>query len=253
MVYTAGGATMKANGKRYGAYGAAALSATALLLSCLPGERLVHLVRPVERTDVEITADGGALIRSVLCDVTIEPADAALWDRLAKTAAYGKKPAPGARRRVPPLAAFHLIIKSTVGSPLRLERSRISYGDGAGDSLERGAVARRLASPAYSYYNFAGLLSYRRLTRERDSCRWIDYDRETLASTLDFIPPGDTVVTMMLLERPSAGQERFRLTLEFSSAGNRRAVSCDFTARDYRASDRGYEKLRERKGVLDDE
>ena len=89
--------------------------------------------------------------------------------------------------------------------------------------------------------------------RERDSCRWIDYDRETLASTLDFIPPGDTVVTLVLLERPPAGQERFRLTLDLSSAGSRRSVSCDFTARDYRASDRAYEKLRERKETLDDE
>ena len=151
MVYTAGGTTMKTNGKRYGAYGAAALSTAALLLSCLPGERLVRVVRPVERTDVEITADGGALIRSVNCDVTVEPADAALWDRIAGTTAYGKRPAPGARRRVPPLAAFHLIIKSTVGSPLRLERSRITYDGGAGDSLTRDAAARRLGSPAYSF------------------------------------------------------------------------------------------------------
>jgi hypothetical protein len=229
-----------------------ALSA-AFLLSCLPGERLVHVTRPVERTDVEITAGGGALIRSVYCDVTVEPADAAFWDRVGRTAAYGKKPSPGARRRVPPLAAFHLIIKSTIGSPLRLERARITAGDTARDSLTRDAVARRLSSPAYSCYDFAGLLSYRRLMVERDSSRWIDYDRETIASTLDFIPPGDSVVTMVLFERPPVGQERFRITLEFSSLGGRKAVSCDFDRRDYRASDRAYEKIRERKGALDDE
>jgi hypothetical protein len=140
---------MKPNVTRYQILVPASVLSAAILLSCLPGERLVHVTRPAERTDVELTAGGGALIRSVYCDVTVEPADAALWDRIAKTAAYGKKPSPGARRRTPPLAAFHLIVKSTIGSPLRLDRARLVAGDAARDSLTREATAHRLPQPAY--------------------------------------------------------------------------------------------------------
>jgi hypothetical protein len=255
MLYTAGSTSMKQPGSRYilRARVIALPAAAALLLSCLPGEGLVHLTRAVERTDVEITAGGSTLIRSVYCDITIEPADSALWEKLGKAAAYRKKPLPGARRRVPPLAAFHVIIKSTIGAPLRLERSRIFSGDTTADCLKRDTIAARLRSPAYSYYDFASLLSYRRLTVERDSFRLIDYDRDTIASTFDFIPPGDTVVTMLFFERPPAGQERFRLTLEFSASGNRKTVSCDFTSRDYRASDREYNRIKKETRGIDDE
>lgn len=226
---------------------------TALLLACSGGERLVRLTSAVERPDIEMTADGSALIRSVFCDIMVEPVDAALWDKLGKTSSYTKKPARGARRRIPPVAAFHVIIKSTIGAPLRLVTARIVSGGTARERLTIDAISGRLKSPAYSAYDFRGLLAFRRLIADKDSSRRIDYDLETMASTFDFIPPYDTVVTTLMFERPPPGDERLRLTLELSASGNGKSVSCDFVSRDYRAGDREYRRMKKDTMRIDDE
>ncbi len=227
--------------------------AAALLVTCSGGERLVRLTRALERPDIEITAGGSALIRGVYCDMMLEPVDGALWKKLVRTSAYMKKPARGARRRVPPVAAFHVIIKSTISAPLRLENARLVSGDTARERMTADAIAVRLKSPAYAAYNFAGLLSYRRLTVETDTSRWIDYDRETIATTFDFIPPYDTVVTMLLFERPPAGNEKLRLILELSASGNRRSISYDLISRDYRTGDREYRSIKKETVKVGDE
>ena len=225
----------------------------ALLLTCTGGEKLVRLTRAVERSDVEMTVGGSALIRSVFCDLMVEPVDGALWEKLANTDAYMKKPARGARRRVPMVAAFHVIIKSTIGAPLRLENARLASGDTYRERMTGEVIAVRLKSPAYSAYDFGSLLSYRRLIVDKDSSRWIDYDRDTLASTFDFIPPYDTVVTVLCFERMPREYERLRLTLDLSASGNRKSVSCDFVSHDYRAGDPEYRKILKDTVPIDDE
>lgn len=227
--------------------------AAALLPSCAGGEKLVRLTRVVERPEIEMTVGGAAMIRSVFCDLTVEPVDDALWTKLAGSDAYRKKPERGARRRIPPVAAFHVIIKSTISSPLRLENARLASGDTVRERMTIGAAAARLKSPAYSAYDFAGLFSYRRLAVEKDSSKWIDYDRETLASTFDFIPPNDAVATVLFFERPPAGRGQLSLTFDLSASGNRKSVTFYFISRDYRAGDPEYGRFKQNTVRLDDE
>ncbi|OHD66047.1 MAG: hypothetical protein A2176_09820 [Spirochaetes bacterium RBG_13_51_14] len=217
----------------------------ALCLSCLTRRELVRVTRPAERSDIDIIKSGSALIRSLYCDITAEAVDDALWRKLRTARAYSLVPGSAARQRIPPLTAFHVMVKNTAPTPIRIEKAQVRYGAVARDALAADEIAGRLKSPSYSVYNFCALLSPRRLLEEKDAAGNIDYDRDTISSKLDFVPPNDTVLKLIVFDRIPVEAGTFKLLIRITASGREKIIDFDFTGRDYRTNGEDYNKMME--------
>ena len=203
-----------------------------LCISCLrPG--LVHVITPVERSEVEITKYGTALIRSLYCDIMVEPVNAGLWRSIRNSEAYGKAPDPGILQATPPLTAFQVVVKNTVNAPIQLKKAQLCFGPHTMDAVTSGGLRGRLKSSSYSGFNPGAMLSFRRLISEWDLTEAIDYDRDTLDMKLDFIPPRDSILTIIAFERIPAASRRFKLRFVIAAMGNLKTIDFDFIRHEY--------------------
>lgn len=221
--------------------GAAALLmmivAASLCTSCLsPG--LVHTITPVERPDVETTRYGTALIRSLYCDIVAEPLDKRSWRKIRSSRAYGKTLDPGSFQRTPPLTAFQAVIKNTVNAPIQLKKAQLCFGPHTVDALNADSLRYRLRSSSYSGFNLDAIPSLRRLISEWDLTEDIDYDRDTIDMKLDFIPPRDSILTIIPFERMPVASRTFKLRLVIAAMGSAKTIDFDFTRDEYRTEDR---------------
>jgi hypothetical protein len=201
--------------------------------SCLR-HGLVHAITPVERPDVETTRYGTAMIRSLYCDIMVEPVDAGLWRAVRKSNSYGTNPHPGTLQRTPPLIAFQVVVKNTVNAPIRLQNVQLCLGSRTIDALTADGVRDRLKSSSYSGFNLDALFSSRRLISEPVLHEAIDYDRDTIDMSLDFIPPRDSVLTIRAFERPPVASRAFRLRFVIAAMGSLKTIDFDFTRDEHR-------------------
>ncbi len=222
------------------------IAAAAALLMILPhtlscGQRnsLVREILPTENIAVDILHARAARVRSVYCEITVEPADDGRWKDLMKTAAYHR---PGSRlvsQRRPPLTAFLVLLKNSVNAPIRIEKTQILVRGDVMDALRADGLGARFRSPAYGWCDFGRLLSIRRMVGEHETLKRIDIDRDTIETRLDFIPPQDSVFTVVAFETIPAHIRRFKLSFTIAALGGTREVSIDFTRHEYRAAKTG--------------
>ncbi|HOT46739.1 MAG TPA: hypothetical protein PLM53_18915 [Spirochaetota bacterium] len=216
------------------AAGIAVAILAAIALSCHPGSGLVQETLPAESAVVDITGAKTARIRSIYCDITVEPIDASDWERLAGVSAY-RRAGPGPlSRRTPPLAAFLVIVKNTVNAPIRLEKAQILHDGATMAALTADRAGDRLRSPAYSWIDFRKLLSPRRLIAEPEPLRKLDFDRDTIDTRLDFIPPQDHVLTIIAFDWIPVEIRKYRVDFTVSAMGGMRNLAVEFTRNEYR-------------------
>ncbi|MBP7739047.1 MAG: hypothetical protein KA369_23970 [Spirochaetes bacterium] len=223
----------------HSAAAAALILVLPLTLSCGQRSSLVREILPTENIAVDILQARAARVRSIYCEITVEPVDEARWKDLMKAAAY-RKPGPQmALQRTPTLSAFLVLLKNTLNAPLRIEKAQIVAGDAVMEALRADGLGARFRSPAYGWCDFDRLLSIRRMTGEQEALYKIDIDRDTIETRLDFIPPRDTVLAVMAFEKIPPGIRRFKLRFSIAALGGTREVLIDFTRREYRAADTG--------------
>jgi len=204
-----------------------------LCTSCLR-TGLVRSITPVERPDVEATKYGTATVRSLYCDIMVEPVDDGLWRSIRNSAAYGKTPDPGSLQRTPPLTAFQVVVKNTLNAPIQLRNTQLSFGPRTMEAQTADGVRDRLKSPSYSGFNLDAIFSFRRLISERDGSEAIDYDRDTVDMKLDFIPPRDSVLTIIVFERMPVSSRTFKLRFVIAAMGNLKTIDFDFIRDEHR-------------------
>jgi hypothetical protein len=226
-----------------------------MLVNCLSCLRtgILHDIRPAERADVETTKYGTALIRSIYCDISVEPVDEALWLSIRSSDAYGRTPQQGILLRNPPLVAFQIIMKNTLNAPIQLKKARICFGSVAVDAMNVAGIAERLNSPSYSGFNFSEMLSLRRLISEWDYMKNIVYDRDTIGLKLNYVPPRDTVLTMIAFERIPVEVRKFKLQIMIAAMGNIKTVDFDFNRHEYRTGEKDDSKKNRKESAADDE
>lgn len=217
-----------------------------VFLTCLPRQGLVQVIMPVNRPDTEITGMASALIRSIYCDIRVDPVDDALWRRINSSDVYTGPGQAGRRQRIPPVAAFLVTIKSTVHAPIRLDNALIRYGSTETAAMTAGEMNARFTSAAYSRYRFDRMFAFRRILDEIDPPGLPDFDRDTIALMLDFIPPDDSVVKIVAFDTIPGGVGEFTLRLMISAMGSRKNIDFYFLRRDYRTTDREYIRLKEK-------
>jgi hypothetical protein len=229
---------------------------TALLLclhGCVPGAGMRHETRATERTDLEITKSGAPLVRSIYCDILVQPVDDGLWRKLAMSSAYSSKWKPGLSRRVPPLTAFMVIVTNTVNAPILLEKTELRYGGAVLAELSPAAIGARFRSAAFSIYDFKRLLSFRRIVTGRYAASRVDYDRDTIEEKIDFIPPRDSVIRLVAFEKIPVEARSFRLNFMISAMGTSKQIDFDFTRHEYREGEKGYAIEKKEKDEADDD
>lgn len=207
-----------------------------LLLFTCQSSGLLYVTSAEDQADIEITENGSPLIRSVLCDITAEPVDRAMWQKILKSSAYAARYSSSVPQRIPPLLFFHIIIKSTTTLPFKFERAVLRYGKTAMPQLTAGDIKSRLASPAYFSINVPALLTSRRLLAEHDTALKIDYDKETIAVYYDFIPPQDTMIFLIAFDRIQTKVRSYKLMLEMTSSQGKKIIEFHFNRHDYRTS-----------------
>ncbi len=213
---------------------AATVVITAALLSCQPRNGLIQETLPAESAIVDIMGTKTARVRSIYCDIMVEPLDTAGWDRIAKASVYRKKGRRHVFRRRPPLTAFFVILKNTVNAPIRLEKAQILIDGGRMEALTAEHISARFRSPAYSWCDFGRMLSLRRLVVEPESLKRIDFDRDTIAARLDFIPPQDHIITIIAFDRMPVEIRKYKLGFTIAAMGTVREIAVEFNRNEYR-------------------
>jgi hypothetical protein len=208
------------------------------LLSCQPRNGLVQETLPAESAVVDIMGTKTARVRSIYCDIMVEPLDAAGWGRLAKASVYRKNLRRPVFRRTPPLTAFLVILKNTVNAPIRLEKAHI-LGAGSGmEALTAERISTRFRSTAYSWWDFGRMLSLRRLVTEPESLKKIDIDGDTIETKLDFIPPQDHVITIIAFDRLPVEIRKYKLGFSVAAMGTVREITIEFNRNEYRSENK---------------
>lgn len=225
---------MKQSCKTRTAAGTAAAILMVILFSCHPGNGLIQETLPAESAMVDITGAKTGRVRSIYCDITVEPISASDWERLAGASVYRRTGRPPLSRRTPPLAAFLVIVKNTVNAPIRLERVQVIHDGGAMEALTAERAGERLRSPAYSWLDFRKLLSPRRLTAEPEPLKKLDFDTDTIATGLDFIPPQDHVLTIVAFDWIPVEIRKYRVDFTVSAMGGMRNLAVEFARKEYR-------------------
>ena len=192
--------------------------------ACAPGalERIYH---PADHPGLEITAGGPALVRSVYCDIAVEHLAKGRVEDLLERTAEGRRCLSA---RLGPLRFFHVIVRSTVDMPIRVERAEILHDGGVMASLDAGELRRRLGGPGPSRCDPGAVFHRRRLLEERASLSEIDIGRDTVESRLDFIPPRDTVEEIFIFDRIPSAASRFTIRFTIDATGRKRNVDVRF-------------------------
>ncbi|HPV42336.1 MAG TPA: hypothetical protein PKX40_14250 [Spirochaetota bacterium] len=228
------------------AAGTAMAVLTAIVLSCHPGSGLVQETIPAESAVVDITGAKTAMVRSIYCDISVEPIEASDWERIARSPVYRRAgPRPPSRRK-PPFAAFLVIVKNTVNAPIRLEKVQLLYDGASMEALTAEAAVKRFGSPAYSWLDFSKLLSPRRLIVEPEPLRKLDFAMDTIDTRLDFIPPQDHVLTIIAFDWIPVEIRNYKIDFTVAALGAMRNIAVDFTRNEYRGG------KKTRKEAIDD-
>lgn len=203
--------------------------------SCMPGHSITREIIPSESAGTAMTPNGAALVRSIYCDITAAPVDGDMWARLRSSGSFAWKPPPCAGRRVPPVTAFLVVVKSTINAPLTLKGARLICGGSDRGTLTAERLARMLRSPAYAGIDVRGLLSPRRIIREVGEAGSIDLDHDIIELKLDFVPPRDAVMQVIAFDKIPAEARAITLRLTIGALGTERTLDIEFTRREYRA------------------
>jgi hypothetical protein len=115
-----------------------------------------------------------------------------------------------------------------------LQKAQLCFGPHTMDAMTAVGVRDRLKSSPYSGFNLDAILSFRRLISEPDLNEAIDYDRDTIDMKLDFIPPRDSVMTIIAFEKMPVASRKFKLRLVIAAMGNLKTIDFDFARDEYR-------------------
>ncbi len=202
--------------------------------SCRPGNGLVQETVPAESAMVDLLHARTGRIRSIYCDILVEPVDGDRWGQLMRTRVYRKPGRPPLFRRPPPVTAFLVVLKNTVNAPLRLENVQVISDGMSMDALTADRISARFKSPSYAWCDFGRMLTFRRLVEEPRSMKRIDFDRDTIDMKLDFVPPRDSVIRVIAFERMPVEIRRFKLRFSVAAMGSVREIAVEFTRNEYR-------------------
>ncbi|MCP4137922.1 MAG: hypothetical protein GY754_43570 [bacterium] len=191
--------------------------------------------QPKERLDVELKPGGGGMIRTIYCDIHVEEIGSEQWEDLLENYFFVTPEGDIYDYRVPRLHFLRVVIQSRWEEPLIFDEAKLKYGDITLNSLSVEDLETRLKSPYYGIFNFEGILKPRRVVTGKYSTEsTIDYEKDTIGTEMECIPPMDTITQFVIFERIPVQYRKYKLFFTIKHSGKKKTIDFDFDRYEYR-------------------
>lgn len=210
-----------------------AIMTAVTLISCMSSS-VQWVTQAEENSFIELTPGDAALVRSIYCDVYLEPVDEIKWKKLLGFYRYATGNPHLKTYDIPPLEFMHFIVTNTGDDPLIIKDAFIEAGGEVIRSLSAEEIQQRFPYKRYDIFNFKNLFAMRRFTGEKEDIMSIDYPRQTLDLRFDFISPGDTVVFLRAFDWVSFSYDRYTVAIIVQSGNYARRISFKLKRVQYR-------------------
>jgi len=218
--------------------------------SCSAHPGLYRETVSLERPDISIEKNRVALIRSVSCDIYIEPFSHNTWKKILKSDVFLNNEKKSFDYRIPELLFFQIIISNTGKQPLTIRNISIRYDSQNSSILRYADLRKRLHSPFYSIFNFKRILSQARLTGDKFLIQNINYDKDTLVYKMNHITPSDSIVQFIAFDKPPSVCKKYKILVELSYAGSIKTFDFDFRLIEYRSKGEHFLKPAKKTDIL---
>lgn len=214
----------------------AGLCAVFLLTAC-SSRSIDRGIEPPESIRMELLESGRGIVRSLLCDVLGEGLTPAEWERILKSEIFQKKTDRYDIRipRIPPLIFVRIMIRNTWKYPIWIEDISLVHGSESVKPLDQKTLLQQMPSPMYALLNWDQFLSPRRVAVPPET-EIIEYNTDTILTTLDFIPSDDTVMRFLAFPWIPVQERKFTLRIAVTDGRDKKIIDFDFTRFEYRSS-----------------
>lgn len=202
-------------------------------LSCLSSS-VIWVTKAEETVFAQLTPGDTALVRSIFCDVSLEPVNEKKLKKLLSFKFYSNGNPLLKSYSIPPFEFMHFVVKNTGKHPLTIEEAYVEAGNRVMQSLTCDDIAKKYPYKRYEIFNFKNLFAMRRLIAEKQNILGIDYSRQTIDVRFNFIAPGDRVVFMRTFDWVPLSFDTFTVVLVVKSAGFARKISFNLKRECYR-------------------
>lgn len=194
---------------------------------------------------------GTASIKTLYADIYIKRIDNKSWRKLHEYPHYINKDTSESDFRVPPFISFFMIIKNNSDFPLVYSFSEIKSALEVQKDLSISDINSELKSPAYLFSNHEKLISFFRLIAEKRSLEEIDFENDLIPTTVDYIPPGDSVVKVVHFRWIPVSFREFTMSISLTVGGLKKVIDFDFRKFEYRTDGEYFLKPKRKDGDFD--
>ena len=210
---------------------------------CCSSGQMDRRATPKESVRMETLKAGRGLVRSMYCDLYADELNPSEWERLFDCESFKKKIDRSDIRspRIPELLFIRIMLRNTSKFPIRIGDVTIVYGKNTAPALDRKALDEYIRSPMYTPVNWDYLLAPRTLLQVPET-EIINYDKDSVRTTLDFIPSGDTVMRIIPFQRVPVQERDFTLKLTVTDGRDKKIIDFEFHRFEYRTSGKDFLK-----------
>ncbi|MDR3237803.1 MAG: hypothetical protein LBT84_04790 [Spirochaetia bacterium] len=196
-----------------------------LLLSCSHGG-VEYRETPLPGMRVDVVR-GTAVIRNVYAELSLRQIPPSELKKILKSL-----PAKKGSFRLPRLLFFMVSAKNTGDFPLFLTGGKAVYKNENHAAVKTDEFREKFTSPMYNAFDFDKLTSARRLLPY--GYNKPDFPEDSIDYRLDFILPGETVVTIMAFDYPPPEVRRYALEFTVKTRGMPGTFGFDIARFEYR-------------------
>ncbi len=183
-----------------------------------------------------------AMIRGAVFEASLEPISAEQWEKIFAYELYS-----GERKTTPRLPAFpfyHLVIANTGNTPLALEDLSITLRHGSTEikTLTPGDAGKLFTSPAFSIFNFTGILTSKRLLAEKFCIKEIDYALELLDYRLGFLNPGERLLLIISFGWIPVEVRQYTIRIGLKNSDPKKSIDFELSRFEYRTKGNVFKK-----------
>jgi hypothetical protein len=197
-----------------------------LLFSC-SHKGIEYRETPLPNMRVDVVR-GTAVIRHIYAELSLRQIPASELKNILKSL-----PAAKGSFRLPRLLFFMLSVKNTGDFPLFLTDGKAVYKNLRHAAVKADEFRQKFTSPMYDAFDFDKLTSARRLLPY--GYNKPDFPDDSIDYRLDFILPGETVVTIMAFDYPPPDVRRYALEFTIKARGLPGTFGFDMARLEYRS------------------
>jgi len=180
------------------------------LFSCAGGSE--RYFGPAEKSDIYISRTGSGILRTGYCDISVEGLDSKTRKRLLDFPMFR-----GSGDGFPSIPVFCIMIINTWNKPIQVNRLEIITDKGVIPPEFFDYVSDKDYAGKRFAVNLRELWKTRRILKDVDSVRELDFESGTVEYSFNFIAPGDRILMFRTFGWISSdsGRKRLRIGIKY--------------------------------------